>query len=133
LDHPGGSPFRANNELPFAAVFFCAGASCVSALLRLLTRTRRTEIVRRAVPKVTVRIVTRRDAPSGQPLRSLAEPAKSTLLDHNLSSPVTNNHWLIDQDNLFDELGAFIRLIRSFSFVPSWLIAFELATTNKSA
>jgi hypothetical protein len=36
-----------------------------SAVLRLLTRTRRAEIARRAVPMVTVRTVDLRDAPSG--------------------------------------------------------------------
>jgi hypothetical protein len=45
---------------------FGRAAKRLSALLRLLTRTRHC----------------RRDAPSGQPLRSLAEPTKPTLLDH---------------------------------------------------
>jgi hypothetical protein len=36
-----------------------------SAVLRPLARTGRAEIVRRAAPMVTVRTVTRRDAPSG--------------------------------------------------------------------
>ena len=45
-----------------------------SAVLRLLARTRRANIVWRAVPMAKVRIVTRRDAPSGQPLHNSLNP-----------------------------------------------------------
>jgi len=46
-----------------------------SAVLRPLARTRRTDIVRRAEPMVTMRIVTRRDAPSGQTLHNSLNPS----------------------------------------------------------
>jgi len=45
-----------------------------SALLRLLARTRRAEVVRRAVTMVTVITVTLRDAPSDQPLQDSLNP-----------------------------------------------------------
>ena len=46
-----------------------------SAVLRLLARTRRPNIVRRAIPMETVRIVTPRDAPCGQPLHNSLNPS----------------------------------------------------------
>jgi len=46
-----------------------------SAVLRLLARTRRANIVQRARSVARVRIVTRRDAPSGQPLHNSLNPS----------------------------------------------------------
>jgi len=46
-----------------------------SAVLRPLARTRRANIVQRAKPVARVRIVTRRDAPSGQTLHNSLNPS----------------------------------------------------------
>ena len=56
-----------------------------SAVLRPLARTRRANIVQRAKPVARVRIVTRRDAPSGQPLHDSLNPSNLPCWTTSLS------------------------------------------------